>query len=477
MRTIDRRTLLKQAALGLVAGSTMTASSVASGATPRSSVDVAIIGAGLSGLTAARDLKKAGLDNFIILEARDRVGGRTLNADIGGGHVFEMGGQWLGSFQTAVLDLMHELGLATFPSYNQGNTAIVSGSEVVLVNAAEIVDSTLASALDALARDIPLDAPWTHPRAAEFDAMTFADWLATRNIPADQAWSVRSGTLLTFGAPPEALSLLWVLFYVRSSGSYADLEGAAGQGAQALRVVGGSQMISLRMAESLAAHLRLAAPVHRIRGWQDEGPCVLECATGSVTARRVILALSPSQAQTIEFSPALPAQRAMLQQQWPGTAYALKTAMVYEKPFWRAAGLSGQSLTTETDDAYLFAWDNSPDDASLGVIASFVDPRTNAQISAAARRAALQTAYARWLGPSAETPIGYHQQYWAGETYTRGCVSPVPPGVLTRCGAALRVSSGVLEWAGSETALLSNGYMDGAVRAGHDAALRTLRAI
>jgi monoamine oxidase len=471
---IDRRTLLKRAALGLVAGGTLSRAARAASRN-RDVFDVVVIGAGISGLTAARDLKKAGLDNFVVLEARDRVGGRTLNADIGGGYVSEVGGQWIGHTQTAVADLARELELGLFQTYNTGKTAFLSGSDVTLLDLDQLLDSGLAGRLDALAREVPLDAPWSHPRAREFDSMTFADWLATQNIPADQQWTLRTGTILTFGAPPDQLSMLWVLFYVHSAGSYAELEGTAGQGAQAFRVIGGTQAISLAMAHALGAHVQLSTPVTRIRQWETIGPVEVETQHGILRARRVIMALSPSQAHFIDFDPVLPVDRATLQKRWPATTDMTKAAMVYERPFWRDAGLSGQSFTVD-DGVYLWAWDNSPPDGGVGVISCFIGPKGTG-MTQDARKAALIDSYVKYLGPPASRPTHYHEQYWMLERYTKGCVSPLGTNLFAQYGPALRPTVGCIEWAGAETAAIWNGYMDGAVRAGHEAALRTLRMI
>ncbi len=475
-RGINRRDVLKRAAIGLVAGSTLIDTVRAASSDTDATFDVAVIGAGISGLTAARDLQKAGLDNFVVIEARDRVGGRTVNAPIGNGYISEVGGQWIGTTQTAVIDLARELDVGLFQTYNTGKSAFLAGDEVTLLDVNELLDSGLAARLDALARDVPLDAPWRHSRARELDAMTFADWLATQDIPTDQLWTVRTGTMLTFGAPADQLSMLWVLFYIRSAGSYAELEGTAGQGAQRYRVVGGSQALSETMAHALGARVRLSTPVTHVRNWNGDGPVDITTEHGSVRAKRVIMALSPSQAQVIDFEPALPAERATLQKRWPAATDMMKSAMVYERPFWRDAGLSGQSFMVD-DGVYLWAWDNSPPDGGVGVIGSFIGAPRGTALSPEARKAALIDSYVKYLGPAAARPIQYVDRYWMHERYTRGCVSPLGTGLLAQYGAALRPPIGRIEWAGAETATLWNGYMDGAVRAGHDAALRVLRSL
>jgi monoamine oxidase len=192
----------------------------------------------------------------------------------------------------------------------------------------------------------------------------------------------------------------------------------------------------------------------------------VESAAGRVVARQVIVAMMPADVQRIAFDPPLPASRARLQQQW-GTGSGMKVHLQYPTPFWRSQGLAGQAFSTGTLTQFTF--DASPPDALSGVLLVFVDeqrvPRNPLQ-----RRLAIVAEIAATFGPAAAAPIGYLEQNWSLQAWTAGCVSPLPPGLISRDGPSLREPLGRLHWAGTETAEVWNGYMDGAVRAGQRAA-------
>jgi monoamine oxidase len=479
-----RRTLLAGAAAGVAA------TAIPGRAEARSNrrVDVAVVGAGLAGLTAARALAARG-KSVVVLEARHRVGGRTLNHPIGGGHVVEVGGQWIGPTQDRLAALAKQLGVRTFKTYNDGdNISWIEGAATRYPAVAPIPalpdDATQALitavvSLDGLAANVPLDAPWKAPDALALDAQTFETWKLA-NIPTARGRSVIDVVVeAVWAAEPADVSLLHVLFYIASAGdaknagSLARLVSTAG-GAQESRFVGGSQRVALELAKRLGRRrIVLGAPVRRI---DQAGPGVRVIADGiSVAAKRAIVAVPPTLAGRIFYEPGLPALRDQLTQRMPQGS-AIKCQAVYPEPFWRADGLSGQVVSDQGPVKITF--DNSPPNGGPGVLLGFLEGRDARELgarSAAARRKAVLDCFVRYFGPKAANPRSYVEHNWADEVWTRGCyVGYTPPGVLTGFGSALREPVGRIHWAGSETATVWNGYMDGAVSSGERAAREVL---
>jgi len=438
-------------------------------------LDVVVIGAGFSGLAAARALSAAGLTRIAVLEARQRVGGRVFNDHVAKGFPVEMGGTWCGPGQWAILDLAEELGVALRLQYDRGDGYVINQGQAMRVPSSEHFDERFVTELDALAKTVPIEAPWTAPRAAEWDAMTFADYIASTSLSVEDRASLDITMLVSFAALPDAISFLYVLYQVHAAGGYNRLEGIDEDGRKRwYRFVGGSHVIALKMAEALGDAVRLSSPVTEIRGWDSAGPSELATAKGTVAARRVIVALSPSQSAGIRFAPALPPAKVGLTEAWPAAgASGVKVFVSYSKPFWREQGLSGSIYNF--DGTYIWCADASPDDGSIGVLGTL--GLTGDGLTPAQRKGAILESLAKCLGPEALKPTAYVEQDWGQETYTRGCVSPLAKGVLTRHGAALRAPTGRLLWAGTETSTVWSGYLDGAIRAGRRAAGEALASL
>jgi monoamine oxidase len=447
---------------------------------PAPEADVIVIGAGLAGLTAASELKKAGW-TVRVLEARDRVGGRLKGYSLDGGKAVDLGGEYFGDKSTAIAETARSVGVTGFRSYDEGQRlTFLHGRRYAYTGLFpwRMPPPTLADfgqavlRIERLARTVPPEAPWTAPAARKLDSQTFWSW-CQRNVATSNARAfLTMVTEAAYCAHPADLSLLHVLYYASASGGFRYLLEIS-HGIQRYRFEGGAHSIPQKMAARLTDEVLLGAAVRRI---EDKPDSVLVSGPGfRARGRWAVVAIPLTLAGRIDYEPALPGYRDQLTQRMPAGA-AIKCLAIYDEPFWRASGLSGQ--VTSSNGPFRVALDTSPSDGSPGVMSAFVTgsaARTLTRLPQAERRDLVLAGLARALGPRAAKPAGFVEQNWLDEEFTRGCYHGfAPPGVYTAYGPALRTPVGRIHWAGTETGVHQMGSMGGAVDSGQRVARELL---
>ncbi|MBV9607872.1 MAG: flavin monoamine oxidase family protein [Solirubrobacterales bacterium] len=465
--------------------------------------DVVVVGAGFAGLTAARLVAAAG-HSVTVLEARDRVGGRAWNHDLGGGQVSERGATFVGPTQDHILALAQAVGVGTFPTYDTGDDIYINNVDnpLGLIGPQRYSDSgplggltgtappdptivaeltEVVQQLDQMSTQVPVDSPWSASSAGSWDSQTLQSWLDANSVTPRFKALVPAATRPIFGAEPGELSLLFVLFYIAASGNEQnpgtfERNFDTRNGAQQWRFVGGTQEIANRVAAHLGHRVVLSSPVRRIS--HAKSGVTVHSDRLTVTAKRVIVATPPTLAGRIVYEPALPYSRDQLIQRYPqGTL--TKVAAVYPTPFWRSSGLTGTVL--DTGGPVNASFDDTPPSGSPGVLFGFVggdNARAYNALSPSARQSAVIDQYVSWLGSAAANPIAYFDTNWSDEVWTRGCPVGIPSlGTLLAYGPLIREPAGRIHWAGTETSTYWNGYMDGAVRSGERAAAEVLSVL
>ncbi|KJL48862.1 Putrescine oxidase [Microbacterium hydrocarbonoxydans] len=437
--------------------------------------DVLIIGAGAAGTTAANDLRKAGL-SVAVLEARDRVGGR-LWTDVIEGAMLEIGGQWVSPDQDALKDTIAELGLETYSRYREGDSVYVgpdgqvhrfTGEMFPVSEATEKVIADITERLDAMVAEIDPDQPWAHPKAEEWDTITWDAWLREQT---DDDEAVRNLAFATGSAmltkPTHAFSLLQSLLMAASAGSYSNLVDA--DFILDKRVVGGLQQVPQLLAERLGDDVFLNQPVRTLE-WSDAG-VIATTDQMTVKARYAILAFAPVLYNRISFVPALPRRQHQMHQHL-SMGFVIKVHAVYDRPFWRESGLSATAFSPY--ELCHEAYDNTNHGDERGTLVGFVSDQ-NADdlftLTAEERKERILESLSHYYGPEAKNPVVYYESDWGTEEWTRGAyAASFDMGGLHRYGADLRTPVGPIHFACSDLAGAGYQHVDGAIRMGHLAA-------
>ncbi|HEV7167638.1 MAG TPA: NAD(P)/FAD-dependent oxidoreductase [Micrococcaceae bacterium] len=459
--------------------------------------DVVVVGAGPSGLTAAWELKKAGL-SVAVLEARDRVGGRTWTNVIDGA-MLEIGGQWVSPDQTALIGLLDRLGLTTYDRYRDGESVYIGPDgkrsrytgEMFPVNGrTEAEMNRLIGLLDQLAAEIGAEEPWAHPRARELDTISFHHWLRQQSQDEEACNNIGlfiAGGMLT--KPAHAFSALQAVLMAASAGSFSNLVDE--DFILDKRVIGGMQQVSQRLAADLGDDVILGSPVRTIR-WagldagadggsgtsaEPSGGVTVISDAATVTARYVVMAVPPNLYSRVSFEPPLPRRQHQMHQH-QSLGLVIKVHAVYETPFWRADGLSGTGFSASS--LVQEVYDNTNHGDPRGTLVGFIsDEKADYAFSLNAedRRKETLQSLAAFLGDEALNPVVYYESDWGSEEWTRGAyAASFDLGGLHRYGADQRRPVGPIYWSSSDLAAEGYQHVDGAVRMGQYTAVKILAA-
>ncbi|WP_411374877.1 flavin monoamine oxidase family protein [Arthrobacter sp. MPF02] len=444
--------------------------------------DVVVVGAGPSGLTAARELKKAGL-TVAVLEARDRVGGRTWTGNVDGA-ILEIGGQWVSPDQTALLEMLQDLNLETYPRYRQGESVYIGTDGIPVrytgetfpvdpATAAEM--DRLVALLDGLAAEVGATEPWAHPKARELDTISFHHWLRQNSTNEEACKNIGlfiAGGMLT--KPAHSFSALQAVLMAASAGSFTNLTNE--DFILDRRVVGGMQQVSLLLARELGDDVVLDTPVRTIN-WEpdtDGGHRVTVASDhATVNARFVIMAVPPNLYSRVSFNPPLPRRQHQMHQH-QSLGLVIKVHAVYPTPFWRDKGLSGTGFGA--DALVQEVYDNTNHGDARGTLVGFVsDEKADAvfELSAEDRKRAILASIAGYLGDEALTPEVYYESDWGSEEWTRGAyAASYDLGGLHRYGKDQLAPVGPIYWSSSDLAAEGYQHVDGAIRIGRQTAAR-----
>jgi monoamine oxidase len=437
--------------------------------------EIVIIGAGFAGIAAGKKLQETD-KKFVIVEARERIGGRVNTVTLSSGAMVDLGAQWIGPTQHHIWKWVKESKTETYDTYDSGKNILSWKNKISTytgtipkIDPISLIDLGFAiEKINKLCKEIPLEAPWTHPKAKEFDSITLYSWIEKNMFTKKAKHLFNIGVETVFAAESHEISFLHALFYCHSGDNMEALISIA-NGAQQTLLKGGTQGLLQKIAAPFQDKIYFNNPVHKIK--QEDNGLTVETENLIIQAKKCISTLPPALLSSIRFSPILPQRKAQLIQRVPMGA-AMKCFCIYEIPFWRKHGFSGQIVSDTSPVKVTFDCTDAATDK--GVLLVFVEgnnARNFIELPESERKEKVLSELVKYLGEDAKKILEYKDKCWTEEEYSRGCYAGnMPTGVMTQFGKSLREPFMHLHFAGTETAMRWNGYMDGAIESGFRAA-------
>ena len=444
--------------------------------------DVIIIGAGYAGLSAAKSLLEAD-KNILVLEARERVGGRIHTQYLEDGNYVDLGGQWIGPGHERMYALAQEYAINTFPTYDKGKSILYFKDKLkqykgiippLPLFALLSLDAGIKK-ITKLAKQINVEEPWLSKHANPFDSISLKDWMnqQMKNETARRMFTVAAEAI--YATDTSDISFLHALHYIKSNIDFDFLMNIK-KGAQQDRIMGGAQSICNKIANQLGERLHLNKPVLQII--QQEDGVSVNGDGFAYSAKKIIIAIPPAVVEKIHFEQPLPHNRQqLLQASFMGSV--VKCYAIYPKPFWRERNLNG--LCAAPDELVSVTFDNSPANASKGILMGFAlgnKAKILQQLNEQERKKIVLNCFTRLFGQEAATPEMYLDKSFTDEPWSMGCYAGMfPTKALTTHAVSLSTPTGHIHWAGTETSAQFNGYMEGAVRSGERAAAELMTLV
>ena len=433
----------------------------------------------------------------VVLEAKDRVGGRTLSVPLktaSGTDIFDLGGQWVSTSQVDVLDLLRELDLETYNQYITGKKFMQLGghkissyiSAIPSLSVLALLDlNSLLKKLEKMAKMADINEPYKRcPHAEKWDSLTVEEFINQNAWTKGAKDSIVSATRCMMGVELSQISLLYYLSYTNAAGSFKKMVEAGEDCGQGLKIKGGAQQISTRLAEKLGkGAVKLGHPVTSIEQTKDF--VTVKTLNGAVfKCKSVIIATPPNMTCKMNFQPSLPAPKIEIMKRMP-ISLLNKVIITYDKAFWREAGQSGEIVTIggKTDM-------EGCDEGPLSIVYDATTSKGNAalvgfiggkqavqwqQQSSEDRQSAVLKSLSEFFGEDVWKYKDYREKDWGLEPYIEGSpICSAAPGSMPYFASGLRHSYDRIYFAGSESATRWCGFMNGAVQAGKRAALEVI---